>query len=65
MARKLPRNEQYLFSKPSQSAGEVLGAAGFSASELREMMIANFAHLEPAPAPEENTLSEEEESKDD
>jgi len=65
MARKLPPGEQLLFSKPSQSAGKVLGVAGFSAAELREMMIANFAALESAAASPENTLAEDEDFKDD
>jgi hypothetical protein len=65
MARKLPPGEQLLFSKPSQSAGMVWGAAGFSVTQLREMMIANFSALDPSPAPQDNNLFEEEEIKDD
>ena len=65
MARKLPPGKQLLFSKPSQSAGMVWGAAGFSITELREMMIANFAALKPAATPPENPPSEDEDLNED
>lgn len=43
----------------------VLGVGGFSAAELREMMIANFAALESAATSSEKTPAVEEDPKDD